>query len=188
MRVLHHEYSDANSVEALQDAHGRLWVTFSDVARFMIDRDLVIYETSDTTGLTEILCEGWVMAMVLFLRDHIVLHASAVTADIGTYAFVGNSGTGKSTVAALLCRDGARLIADDVARIDIDDGTVRIHRGATALRLREAAFGVADVVSGQTTPTCDSRLSLAPTGSSEPAHSLDAVLIPRPDRSTDSVE
>jgi hypothetical protein len=53
-----------------------------------------------------------------------VLHASAISLrDEGiTAAFMGESGTGKSTLAAWFCRKGASLLSDDCLRIVLDGG------------------------------------------------------------------
>jgi len=42
------------------------------------------------------------------------LHATAVLTDHGVAAFLGNSGDGKSTLAALLLRHGCTLVTDDM--------------------------------------------------------------------------
>lgn len=54
-----------------------------------------------------------VMPRVLSLDGGIVLHAGAVQTPAGAIAFVGESGRGKSTLTAALCRGGFPGIADD---------------------------------------------------------------------------
>ncbi len=51
--------------------------------------------------------------------DHVILHASAVAMDAGAVVFIGDSGAGKSTTAALLQAHGYRLLSDDVTVLDI---------------------------------------------------------------------
>ena len=72
-----------------------------------------------------------------------MLHASAVAVDGIGLAFVGQSGRGKSTVAALMCVDGAELVTDDVLTVD-PGPPVRCQGGASELRLRAAAAHLAD--------------------------------------------
>ena len=67
-----------------------------------------------------VLIAGTVVAFLLSLTGHCVLHASAVEVEEGALAFAGASGQGKSTMAALFTSDGAPLIADDVLSLDID--------------------------------------------------------------------
>ncbi len=62
---------------------------------------------------------GVVMAVLLYQRGLLVLHASAVALSDGVVAFLGEKGQGKSTMAATLYARGHTLIADDVVALDI---------------------------------------------------------------------
>ena len=53
------------------------------------------------------------MPLILSRRESLVLHASAVLTGNGVIAFVGNGGTGKSTLATHFALSGWPLIADD---------------------------------------------------------------------------
>ena len=72
-----------------------------------------------------------------------MLHASAVAINGSALAFVGQSGRGKSTVAALLCVDGAELVTDDVL-VAHPGPPVTCEGGASGLRLRAAASAIAE--------------------------------------------
>jgi hypothetical protein len=63
-----------------------------------------------------------VMAFVMRLRGHEVLHASAALIDGRAIAFIGPSGAGKSTIAACMALRGFPVITEDVAAIT-DRGT-----------------------------------------------------------------
>jgi hypothetical protein len=131
-------------------------------------------------GLVAILVEGALPALVLLLEGQGVLHASAVQVDGRGIAFVGRSGMGKSTVAAVVCRWGARLITDDVLRFDVSSDGVRGFRGTGELRLRPAAEGLAlptdDV---RMRPTSDGRTALQPDPVPTETASIDVVVLPR---------
>src|SRR5207245_732423 len=58
-------------------------------------------------------------AALLRARGYLVLHGSAVALDGAAICFVGASGWGKSTLAALLHARGHALVTDDVAAIDM---------------------------------------------------------------------
>jgi hypothetical protein len=58
-----------------------------------------------------------VMPLVLS-RDRLVLHASAVATPFGAAAFVGFTGSGKSTIAASLAAAGFPLLTDDCLVIE----------------------------------------------------------------------
>jgi len=69
---------------------------------------------------------GSVLGFLCHQRGLLPLHASCVSFQGAVIAFAGPSGTGKSTMAALLLEQGARLLSDDVAVIDVhaDGGPV----------------------------------------------------------------
>lgn len=56
---------------------------------------------------------GSCLGVLLIQRGMLVLHASVVATDVGALAFLGNSGRGKSTLAAALHKRGHRVLADD---------------------------------------------------------------------------
>lgn len=57
---------------------------------------------------------GTCMGALLMLRRTLPLHGSAVVIDGRAYAFLGDSGVGKSTLAAALVHRGYSLLSDDV--------------------------------------------------------------------------
>lgn len=64
---------------------------------------------------------GTVLAVLLYQRGLLVLHASAVAINSGVVAFLGEKGQGKSTMAASLYKRGHHLMADDVVAVDLSD-------------------------------------------------------------------
>lgn len=63
---------------------------------------------------------GAVLGVLLHQRGLFVLHASAVAIDGGVLLFVGDSGAGKSTIAATLQTRGHPIVADDVVGLVTD--------------------------------------------------------------------
>jgi hypothetical protein len=61
---------------------------------------------------------GSIFAALCHQRGLLPLHASAVATEAGAMAFLGASGTGKSSIAAFLGRRGQRIVADDICLID----------------------------------------------------------------------
>ena len=155
---------------------------------FAIDRALSTVDCRpDPTVAPElvgILLAGVVSAFLLDLRGELVLHASAIERDGAALAFAADSGMGKSTLAALMCAAGARLVADDVLRIDVRDPIAAVA-GARRLRMRAGAQAVLDAF---TTPppsntTVDDRTAIAlaavDPGTTIP---LGAIVVPSPNR------
>lgn len=84
---------------------------------------------------------GPVLGFVLRLRGVLALHASAVVLDGGAIAFAGQSGSGKSTAAAMLALQGVPVLSEDlVALTPITPGSVlRAHSGYPSVRLWPSA-------------------------------------------------
>lgn len=57
-------------------------------------------------------------------RTHMLLHASAVERDGRVLLMVGASGSGKSTLAALLGEGAWRLLGDEFALLDVENGNI----------------------------------------------------------------
>ena len=79
---------------------------------------------------------GTILAAVLHQRGLLVLHASAVLVGGEAVAFLGQRGSGKSTIAASLQARDHRLIADDLVVVDLSDPQViRILPGFPQFKL-----------------------------------------------------
>jgi hypothetical protein len=70
-----------------------------------------------------------VLPFAAVLRELEVLHASAVVIDGGAVAFLGRSGSGKTSLALGLCERGATFLADDVLALERVDDQLLGHPG-----------------------------------------------------------
>jgi hypothetical protein len=86
---------------------------------------------------------GTVMAVVLYQRGQLVLHASAVNIGDAAAAFVGRSGAGKSSWAGVLHAQGHTLMTDDVAAICLDSRPAKLSPAFPQIKLSSA---VADML------------------------------------------
>ena len=130
-----------------------------------------------------LLLAGNGISSYLSARGEPPLHASAVEIAGGALAFAGAGGAGKSTLAALMCAHGARLITDDVLRVSRGP-EIRCYYGSGELRLRENAASIAEgIAGGRRSRTVDHRIALSFDRPPEPAPLLRAVVLPRPSRS-----
>ena len=63
---------------------------------------------------------GSCMGAILMQRRILPLHGSAVVIDHKAYAFIGDSGHGKSTLASAFIQRGFQLLTDDVIAVTLD--------------------------------------------------------------------
>ena len=93
---------------------------------FEISADLrtvdIWLDDSWPAAMMPVLSSCLLMAVLLALRGDYALHASTVELKGRALAFVGGPGAGKSTMAALMCSEGARLLTDDLLRTDFSTG------------------------------------------------------------------
>lgn len=64
---------------------------------------------------------GMAMAVLLYQRGFLTLHASAVAINGSVVAFIGRKGQGKSTMAATLYGRGHLMMADDMTALDLGE-------------------------------------------------------------------
>lgn len=137
-------------------------------------------------GIAVVLTTGAMLAFQLSLRGSCVLHASAVEVDGSAIAFVADSGGGKSTMAGLLCADGAALVTDDVLVVDGLGSRPTVRLGATELRLRKGADTLVErfLAAPERRTSADDRQVLQPPGVAADGLGLEALVLPVPDRTT----
>lgn len=78
---------------------------------------------------------GPVMGIALRIKGITCLHASVVEINRGAVAFMGPMGSGKSTTAALLARNGHAVLADDVAALERCNGAFIVRPAYPFLNL-----------------------------------------------------
>lgn len=104
---------------------------FPDLATFDLDPeglDITVYPAEGTPERTLThLYKTQVWPMLLAHRGTTVLHASAVEVDGAAVAFLGETGWGKSTLAASMAGAGHPLVSDDVLPLHEDtDGRLAV--------------------------------------------------------------
>jgi len=91
------------------------------VARYLVTagREIVVDLAAAASALD---VRGYLLGSIFVVlcqqRGLLPLHASAIAGKSGVVAFLGNSGQGKSTLAANLAQRGFRVLADDVCLIN----------------------------------------------------------------------
>jgi hypothetical protein len=118
----------------------------------------------DPNAALEVIGDRIVRTGLPFALDrlgHDLLHASAVEIGPTTVAIAGATGTGKSTLVALLCADGGSLVSDDQLRVALDGQGVRCHPGLGRIRLRPAVAAVAELMGRPAEATWDGRTAVS---------------------------
>src|SRR5204863_5999283 len=102
---------------------------FPDLALFTLSfdgRSMAVHGLNTTPGETiRHLFLDQVLPLCFSLHGELVLHAAAVSTPAGAAAFVGDTGSGKSTLTASFAQAGVPPLADDCV-------VVREHRGEIA--------------------------------------------------------
>jgi len=112
---------------------------------------------------------GSVFGLLIHQRHLLPLHANAVEIDGRIVAFMGESGVGKSTLAAWFADKGFALTADDIAVVDFESDVPMIRPGLPRLRLWERVIEATGrnpsdfALSFEGDPTYDKRDVLLPS-------------------------
>lgn len=85
--------------------------------------------------LLRLYLQGRVLGALLHQRGMLVLHGSAVAFDGIAVAFLGYSGSGKSTAAASMNAKDCPIVADDLVVIDVIDNTPMVYPAFPKLKL-----------------------------------------------------
>jgi hypothetical protein len=86
-------------------------------------------------GLLRLYLLGPVLAVLLHQRGRLVLHASAVEMSSACVLFLGQSGSGKSTMAAASSMRGHHVLNDDVSAIEVSQTESILLPGHSRIRL-----------------------------------------------------
>jgi hypothetical protein len=94
-----------------------------EIARLLISRREILIESLVPDALEHLhrLLRRTPLAALLWWRGAHGCNGAAVEVDRGAVLLLGGSGSGKSSLAAALLSRGARLLADDVAPVMLDD-------------------------------------------------------------------
>ena len=112
---------------------------FPDLADFEVSADGGVVLGFPAPGVgsatVEHLYLNQVLPLALSRQGRLVLHGSAVDLDGQGVAFLGESGRGKSTLAASFAIGGTRFLTDDGLLLDWVDGTCRVLPSHPSIRL-----------------------------------------------------
>ncbi len=85
---------------------------------------------------------GNALAVLLYQRKRLLLHASVISFNWRGVAFLGDSGAGKSSIAAAFMARGHKLLVDDLASIDLVEDNAWVDPGFPYIKLSNDALGL----------------------------------------------
>ncbi len=104
-----------------QTAATELWLHVPDVAWFYVSHgNRIVVDTESDCDLQTIrlFLLGSCLGAILQQRNRLVIHGNAIRFGDECVIFAGNSGNGKSTLAAALHQRGYQVLTDDLAVVD----------------------------------------------------------------------
>src|SRR4051794_3892761 len=91
---------------------------------FLIEEGRKIVVSADEQadeGLIRLFILGTCMGAILLQRRFFPLHGSAISINGKAYAFVGDSGVGKSTLASTFINRGYKILSDDLIAVSFNN-------------------------------------------------------------------
>lgn len=82
---------------------------------------------------------GSALGVVLYKKNYLPLHASAIETEKGCVFFSGDSGMGKSTTLNSFIKRGYKMISDDVVALNIIDNIINIYPSFPRVKIWEDA-------------------------------------------------
>jgi hypothetical protein len=120
-------------------ADGSIFISVPDYCEFLVSSDgrAVECRLEDAASVEwfQTYLLGVVLSFALLKLGHEPLHAAVVVVDGKGVAFLGDSGYGKSTLAASFVRDGYRILTDDLLIIRDVDGVLCALPGPPRIKL-----------------------------------------------------
>lgn len=129
---------DRHAILADWSTQQEVCIAYRNIGTFLIQhgREIIIEPNKNAT-IAEIghLLLGMALSVILYQRDHLILHSSAVEIDAHAIGFLGHSGNGKSSLATALYEKGYKLVSDDLAVIDYISDEAILYSGFPQVKL-----------------------------------------------------
>ena len=114
---------------------GFLYVLKNIVAFLITDKRITIYPMLNNSKVWQSFLIGGAMSVVLLNRNYFLLHGSAIEKNDAAYLFLGESGTGKSSIVAALSKLNCSIITDDLCVLSEKGNQTQIGSGTRQVRL-----------------------------------------------------
>ncbi|MGB8699344.1 MAG: hypothetical protein WCD18_08015 [Thermosynechococcaceae cyanobacterium] len=105
-------------------------VAIQGIGQFQVQKGCEIIVTPSVNPdirLIQLCIAGSIIATLLYQRGYsTILHASAIALHDQVVCFLGNSGDGKSSMAAALIAQGHQIVSDDVVPLIVETDAVKV--------------------------------------------------------------
>jgi hypothetical protein len=119
--------------------NGRIYLRWKDQFEFLVDGDgrriWFGWFGADSLETLRVYILGRALSFALVRQGFEPIHSSAVVLDGGALAFLGESGFGKSSLAAGFVRDGYRLLTDDLLLVSQRSGRPEAQPGPPRIKV-----------------------------------------------------
>lgn len=140
----YHQWGDDDIWARFGTTAGGYVIDFPETCVFAVSSDARLIDVQVRPdvpmGTVRHLLLNQVLPLVLSRLRPLVLHAGAVAADGAVTAFVGPTGSGKSTLVAACARLGAEVMADDSLVVYPEPGAWRAIPSYPSVRLWESSM------------------------------------------------
>jgi hypothetical protein len=130
---------DGSWYEFAHFSDGASYARWDGVGEFFVSGNgrLVLCRQFDaaTTESFQVYLLGQALSFALVQSGFEPLHATCVVIDGDAVAFLGNSGFGKSTLAACFLQSGYRILTDDLLLLQTNSGQVVAYPGPARIKL-----------------------------------------------------
>lgn len=133
------EQLDHTTAWGSQWSHGPdgFLVRLPNIGRFLVrnGREVIVEPVGGSSTELAFGFHSAAVGPLLHQRGRFVLHASVVEGASGGVAVAGHSGAGKSTTLLACLARGLRMVADDIAAVELDRSgrSARVHTGIGAV-------------------------------------------------------
>jgi hypothetical protein len=146
-------WHESETINIRRADDGALLARFPDGATFLVTaRRIALVDAPREYTIDDLAAYalGPLLALALHQGGAVLIHASAVDAGGRALVFAGESGSGKSTTAAMFHRKGHRVLADDIT--EIADGRALASIPAVRLRQPDGTKRIVPVAPSQDLP------------------------------------
>ena len=169
---------------------------FPELCDFILDPDqrhihIIPHEALDENTIEHLLVDQ-VLPRFLANEGHLLLHACAVDIQGRTVLFLGKSGWGKSTLAALLHQAGHTLYSDDCVLLQSHDSNWQATATYPSLRLYEDSIESIFIENYSLSPVSEYSdknritMSMEPAQDAPPLHAM--YFLSNPETATDRIQ